>query len=146
MYVESTDMLKILAWLHETMVPCISFLFSLSLFIEVIWLANQNQVLLNMICIDLLTFAFWQLVYQLFTTDVEPGEEDIKIVMQMAEEAVRAQERDPYTAFANRVRELNYGNSYFFRVCLIHLLKWSICSIGLSLLVTVISSYAANQD
>lgn len=75
-----------------------------------------------MICIELLTFALWQLVYQLFTTDVEPGEEDIKIVMQMAEEAVRAQERDPYTAFANRVRELNYGNSYFFRVCLIHLL------------------------
>lgn len=57
-----------------------------------------------------------QLVYQLFTTTVEPGEEDVKIVMQMAEEAIRAQERDPYTAFANRVRELNYGNSYFFRV------------------------------
>lgn len=56
-----------------------------------------------------------QLVYQLFTTTVEPGEEDVKIVMQMAEEAIRAQERDPYTAFANRVRELNYGNSYFFR-------------------------------
>ncbi|XAR67091.1 C-terminal processing peptidase [Bertholletia excelsa] len=56
-----------------------------------------------------------QLVYQLFTTKVEPGKEDVKIVMQMAEEAVRAQERDPYTAFANRVRELNYGNSYFFR-------------------------------
>ncbi|KAA8534881.1 hypothetical protein F0562_029903 [Nyssa sinensis] len=56
-----------------------------------------------------------QLVHQLFTTNVEPGEEDVKIVMQMAEEAVRAQERDPYTAFANRVRELNYGNSYFFR-------------------------------
>ncbi|XP_057501737.1 zinc protease PQQL-like isoform X2 [Actinidia eriantha] len=56
-----------------------------------------------------------QLLYQLFTTDVEPGEEDTKRVMQMAEEAVRAQERDPYTAFANRVRELNYGNSYFFR-------------------------------
>ncbi|KAF8400960.1 hypothetical protein HHK36_014263 [Tetracentron sinense] len=55
-----------------------------------------------------------QLVYQLFTTNVEPGEE-VKIVMQMAEEAIRAQERDPYTAFANRVRELNYGNSYFFR-------------------------------
>lgn len=49
-------------------------------------------------------------------TNLEPGEEDVKIVMQMAEEAVRAQERDPYTAFANRVRELNYGNSYFFRV------------------------------
>ncbi|RWR72552.1 zinc protease PQQL-like protein isoform X1 [Cinnamomum micranthum f. kanehirae] len=56
-----------------------------------------------------------QLVYQLFTTNVVPGEEEVKIVMQMAEEAVRAQERDPYTAFANRVRELNYGNSYFFR-------------------------------
>ncbi|KAL3535658.1 hypothetical protein ACH5RR_004119 [Cinchona calisaya] len=56
-----------------------------------------------------------QLVYQLFTTNLEPGDEDVNIVMQMAEEAVRAQERDPYTAFANRVRELNYGNSYFFR-------------------------------
>ncbi|KAK1264477.1 hypothetical protein QJS04_geneDACA018123 [Acorus gramineus] len=56
-----------------------------------------------------------QLVYQLFTTDVIPGEQEVKIVMQMAEEAILAQERDPYTAFANRVRELNYGNSYFFR-------------------------------
>lgn len=64
----------------------------------------------------LLPSATSQLVYQLFTTTVEPGEEDVKIVMQMAEEAIRAQERDPYTAFANRVRELNYGNSYFFRV------------------------------
>ncbi|KAM7276034.1 hypothetical protein ACFE04_017900 [Oxalis oulophora] len=56
-----------------------------------------------------------QLVYQLFTTNITPDEEDIKIVMQMAEEAVHAQERDPYTAFSNRVKELNYGNSYFFR-------------------------------
>ncbi|XP_052199575.1 zinc protease PQQL-like isoform X2 [Diospyros lotus] len=56
-----------------------------------------------------------QLVYQLFITDVQPREEDIKIVMQMAAEAVHAQERDPYTAFLNRVRELNYGKSYFFR-------------------------------
>ncbi|XP_072967419.1 zinc protease PQQL-like isoform X1 [Typha angustifolia] len=56
-----------------------------------------------------------QLVYQLFTTNVEPRDEEVKIVMQMAEEAICAQERDPYTAFANRVRELNYGNSYFFR-------------------------------
>ncbi|RAL48802.1 hypothetical protein DM860_001122 [Cuscuta australis] len=56
-----------------------------------------------------------QLVYQLFTTKVEPGQEDVKIVMQMAEETICAQERDPYTAFADRVRELNYGNSYFFR-------------------------------
>ncbi|MFS7930096.1 putative processing peptidase [Helianthus anomalus] len=56
-----------------------------------------------------------QLVYQLFATEVVPGEEDIKIVMQMSEESINAQERDPYTVFANRVRELNYGNSYFFR-------------------------------
>ncbi|XP_020597677.1 zinc protease PQQL-like isoform X2 [Phalaenopsis equestris] len=56
-----------------------------------------------------------QLVYQLFSTNVEPRGEEVKIVMQMAEEAIRAQERDPYTAYANRVRELNYGNSYFFR-------------------------------
>ncbi|XP_071721497.1 zinc protease PQQL-like isoform X2 [Rutidosis leptorrhynchoides] len=56
-----------------------------------------------------------QLVYQLFVTNVVPGEEDIKIVMQMSEESVNAQERDPYTVFTNRVRELNYGNSYFFR-------------------------------
>ncbi|KAF1862164.1 hypothetical protein Lal_00026687 [Lupinus albus] len=56
-----------------------------------------------------------QLVYQLFTTNLTPDEEIVKIVMQMAEEAVCAQDRDPYTAFENRVNELNYGNSYFFR-------------------------------
>ncbi|KAL4194482.1 hypothetical protein AMTRI_Chr05g68900 [Amborella trichopoda] len=56
-----------------------------------------------------------QLVYQLFTTNVVPGDEEVKIVMQMTEEAILAQERDPFTAFANRVRELNYGNSYFFK-------------------------------
>ncbi|CAL5215055.1 unnamed protein product [Lathyrus oleraceus] len=56
-----------------------------------------------------------QLVYQLFTTNLTPDEENVKIVMQMAEEAVCAQDRDPYTAFTNRVKELNYGNSYFFR-------------------------------
>ncbi|XP_047054247.1 zinc protease PQQL-like [Lolium rigidum] len=56
-----------------------------------------------------------QLVYQLFTTKVEPRDEEVKIVMQMAEEAIYAQERDPYTAYANRAREINYGNSYFFK-------------------------------
>ncbi|KAK9715778.1 hypothetical protein RND81_06G188600 [Saponaria officinalis] len=55
-----------------------------------------------------------QLIYQLFVTKVEPNEEARK-VMEMAEEAVRAQERDPCTAFSHCVRELNYGNSYFFR-------------------------------
>jgi hypothetical protein len=47
---------------------------------------------------------------------VEPREEEVTIVMQMAEEAIYAQERDPYTAYANRAREINYGNSYFFKV------------------------------
>lgn len=56
-----------------------------------------------------------QLVYKLFSTNVEPRDEEVSLVMQMAEEAIRAQERDPYTAFSNRVRELNYGNSFFFR-------------------------------
>lgn len=63
------------------------------------------------------SFTF-QLVYQLFATNLTPGEEDVKIVMQMAEEAVCAQDRDPYTAFTNRVKDLNYGNSFFFRVWL----------------------------
>lgn len=49
--------------------------------------------------------------------------------MQMAEEAVHAQERDPYTAFANRVRELNYGNSYFFRVYLLSSFKYLTISV-----------------
>lgn len=65
--------------------------------------------------LELVNTSF-QLVYQLFTTNVMPQEEEVGIVMQMAEEAVRARERDPYTVFANRVKELNYGNSYFFRV------------------------------
>ncbi|XP_061347588.1 zinc protease PQQL-like isoform X3 [Gastrolobium bilobum] len=67
------------------------------------------------ICYKRTDFLDDQLVYQLFTTNLTPDEEDVKIVMQMAEEAVCAQDRDPYTAFANRVKELNYGNSYFFR-------------------------------
>eukprot|EP00249_Psilotum_nudum_P022861 c28663_g1_i1 orf=451-3468(-) len=56
-----------------------------------------------------------QLVYQLFSTSVVPGDEEVKLVMEMAREAVKAQERDPLTTFSNRVRELNYGNSYFFK-------------------------------
>ncbi|KAK8688639.1 hypothetical protein V6N13_087392 [Hibiscus sabdariffa] len=57
-----------------------------------------------------------ELVYQLFKTNAIPGEEDVKLVVEMAEEAVLAQEKDPCTAFANRVKEINYGNSYFFGV------------------------------
>lgn len=72
-------------------------------------------MIINLICLSYLLHV--QLVYQLFTRNVAPGHEEVKIVMQMAEEAIRAQERDPYTAFTNRVREINYGNSYFFRVC-----------------------------
>lgn len=64
-----------------------------------------------------------QLVYQLFVTSVIPGDEEVKLVMQMTREAIMAQERDPFTAFANRVRELNYGNSYYFKPVTVKELK-----------------------
>ncbi|KAK8711747.1 hypothetical protein V6N13_147014 [Hibiscus sabdariffa] len=54
------------------------------------------------------------LVYQLFKTNAIPGEEEVKLVVEMAEEAVHAQEKDPCNAFANRVKELNFGNSLLF--------------------------------
>lgn len=56
-----------------------------------------------------------QLVYQLFVTKVEQREEHIKIVKQITEESIRAKERDPYTAFWNRVTQLKYGDSYFYK-------------------------------
>ncbi|GBG85044.1 hypothetical protein CBR_g39508 [Chara braunii] len=56
-----------------------------------------------------------KLVYQLFVTSVTPVEEDLEVVMQMTEEAIKAQERNPFTAYANRVRSLNYGDSYYFK-------------------------------
>lgn len=56
-----------------------------------------------------------QLVYQLFATRVEPRDAELAVVMQMALEAVRAKERDPFTAYAERVREVNYGQSYYFK-------------------------------
>ncbi|KAL4301725.1 hypothetical protein GQ457_10G017130 [Hibiscus cannabinus] len=59
--------------------------------------------------------AAFQLVYQLFTTKVTPDDEVIKRAMQVKEEAILARERDPYTSFSNRAREINHGNSYFFR-------------------------------
>jgi predicted Zn-dependent peptidase len=55
-------------------------------------------------------------VYQLFVAEVEPADEEVQLVMQMTLEGIKAQERDPFTAYANRVRELNYGNSYYFKV------------------------------
>jgi len=51
-------------------------------------------------------------VYQLFVAEVEPADEEVQLVMQMTLEGIKAQERDPFTAYANRVLELNYGNSY----------------------------------
>ncbi|KAL5699599.1 hypothetical protein ACHQM5_030479 [Ranunculus cassubicifolius] len=56
-----------------------------------------------------------QLVYQLFTNNVIPGEEQVRIVMDVTEEAILAQERDPYTVYSNRVTEINYGNSYLLK-------------------------------
>lgn len=70
-------------------------------------------------------------MYQLFVTEVEPADEEVELVMQMALEGIKAQERDPYTTYANRVRELNYGNSYYFKVmcsfyCLLRLYTTSL--------------------
>lgn len=59
--------------------------------------------------------AALQLVYQLFVAEVEPADEEVQLVMQMTLEGIKAQERDPFTAYSNRVRELNYGNSYYFQ-------------------------------
>ncbi|OMO91642.1 hypothetical protein COLO4_18248 [Corchorus olitorius] len=64
-----------------------------------------------------------QLVYQLFMTNVTPVEEVVKRVMQVEKEMILARERDPITAFRNRVVEVNYGNSYFFRPISISNLK-----------------------
>lgn len=72
-----------------------------------------------------------------------PGEE-VKEVMQMAEEGIRAQERDPYTAFSNCVRELNYGNSYFFRVCNLLIFHWLCINIVGITLMFVSKCIAAN--
>ncbi|OMO91641.1 hypothetical protein COLO4_18247 [Corchorus olitorius] len=57
-----------------------------------------------------------QLIYKLFTTNVTPDDEVIiERVMQVLEESIVAQERDPHTPYYNRSREINYGKSYFFR-------------------------------
>ncbi|CAI5511991.1 unnamed protein product [Closterium sp. Naga37s-1] len=56
-----------------------------------------------------------QLVYQLFTCSITAEAKDIALIKQMTREAVRGQQRDPFTAFANRVREISYGRSYQFK-------------------------------
>ncbi|KMT03255.1 hypothetical protein BVRB_8g197980 [Beta vulgaris subsp. vulgaris] len=56
-----------------------------------------------------------QLVYQLFVTCVKPEEEDTRRVIQIVEEMIRADERDPYNVFTNRVTRIKYGNSYFYK-------------------------------
>ncbi|KAK9705868.1 hypothetical protein RND81_07G088100 [Saponaria officinalis] len=60
-----------------------------------------------------------QLVYQLFVTEVQAEEEDIKRVVHMVEDLIRADERDPYTAFINRMTRIKYGNSYFYKPTLL---------------------------
>lgn len=56
-----------------------------------------------------------QLVYLLFTNNVVPGEEEVHKVLEVTKESIHARERDPYTVYENRVREINYGDSYFFK-------------------------------
>lgn len=57
-----------------------------------------------------------QLVYLLFVTKVEPAEEEVKLVMHKYLESIKNRERDPASAYYNRIRALNFGNSYFYEV------------------------------
>jgi len=64
-------------------------------------------------------------VHQLFVAEVVPADEEVQLVMQMTLEGIKAHERDPLTTYANRVRELNYGNSYYFKVSFSRFGKWN---------------------
>lgn len=66
---------------------------------------------------------------------MEPGDEEVKLVMQLTLEGIKAQERDPWTAYANRVRELNYGNSYYFKVLTVLLIGCRVLSIFASIYI-----------
>lgn len=57
-----------------------------------------------------------QLVYLLFVTKVEPAEEEVKLVMQRILESIKNLDRDPASAYYNRIRALNFGTSYFYEV------------------------------
>lgn len=55
-----------------------------------------------------------EMIYQLFVTTVEPTDEALELVMQRSRDGIKAAERNPYTAFNRRVREIRYGNSVFY--------------------------------
>lgn len=59
---------------------------------------------------------YLQMMYQLFVTTVEPTDEALELVMQRSHDGIKAAERDPYTAFNRRVREIRYGKSVFYEV------------------------------
>lgn len=67
-------------------------------------------------------------------TCVKPEEEDTRRVIQIVEEMIRADERDPYNVFTNRVTRIKYGNSYFYKVSMsdvhLHFFLLFFCWVG----------------
>ncbi|GLJ23434.1 hypothetical protein SUGI_0443550 [Cryptomeria japonica] len=56
-----------------------------------------------------------ELVNRLFLKSIIPGDDEINVAMQTIKEKIRAQEREPFTAFSERINQINYGKSYFFK-------------------------------
>jgi hypothetical protein len=57
-----------------------------------------------------------QLGHQLFVTEVDPTEAEVKVVMQRDLDSIKARERDPQTAFNSRIKAVNFGDSIIYRV------------------------------
>ena len=52
----------------------------------------------------------------MFVTKVEATEEEVNLVMKRTLQNIKNHDRDPTTAYYNRIRALNFGNSYFYKV------------------------------
>ncbi|KAG0559726.1 hypothetical protein KC19_10G125800 [Ceratodon purpureus] len=59
--------------------------------------------------------AALQLGHQLFVTEVDPTEAEVKLVMQIYLESIKALQRDPQTRFDDRKRAVNFGDAIFYR-------------------------------
>jgi predicted Zn-dependent peptidase len=56
-----------------------------------------------------------QMVHLLFTNNVTPVPEDLKVIMGMTAEYIDGLQRDPQHVFSDRVRYINYGNCWYFK-------------------------------
>ena len=57
----------------------------------------------------------FQLIHLLFTTQVSVDESELTPLMRIVRQGLEAQVRDPAFPFNTRVKEVNYGNSYYFK-------------------------------